>query len=43
MKTVLNRLFNHEILSRKESKEILLNITHGLYIEAQIAALLTVY
>ena len=22
MKTVLNRLFNHEILSRKESKEI---------------------
>ena len=43
MKTVLNRLFNHEILSRKESKEILLNITHGLYNEAQIAALLTVY
>ena len=43
MKAILLRLFNHEILSREESKQLLLGITRGEYNEAQIAALLTVY
>ncbi len=43
MKAILNRLFNHEILSREEAGNLLLNITRGQYNEAQIAALLAVY
>lgn len=43
MKAILLRLFNHEILTREESKQLLLGITRGEYNEAQIAALLTVY
>lgn len=41
MKTLLNRLFNHEELSSEETRQILLNITQERYPEAQIAALLT--
>ena len=43
MKAILPRLFNHEELNRKEAKNLLLNITRGMYNDAQIAALLTVF
>ncbi|MDO4163731.1 MAG: anthranilate phosphoribosyltransferase [Bacteroides sp.] len=43
MKAILTRLFNHEELTSEETKQILLNITHEMYPEAQIAALLTVF
>lgn len=43
MKAILSRLFNHEELNRKEAKNLLLNITQGMYNDAQIAALLTVF
>lgn len=43
MKTTLNRLINHEILTKEESKTILVNISKGQYNTSQIAAFLTVY
>nr|WP_294939075.1 anthranilate phosphoribosyltransferase [uncultured Flavobacterium sp.] len=43
MKTILNRLIQHETLSKEESKNVLVNISHGMYNPAQIASFLTVY
>lgn len=43
MKTILNRLINHEILSKAKAKEVLVNISSGNYNQSQIAAFLTVY
>ncbi|KIX22747.1 anthranilate phosphoribosyltransferase [Flavobacterium sp. 316] len=43
MKTILNRLINHEILSKTEAKEVLVNISSGNYNSSQIASFLTVY
>lgn len=43
MKEILKRLFNHEILSREEAKDVLLNLTKGEYNDTQIASLLTVF
>jgi len=43
MKNILNRLINHEILSKQEAKEILVNISNGSYNTSQIASFLTVY
>lgn len=43
MKNILNRLINHEILSKEEAKTILVNISSGSYNASQIAAFLTVY
>ncbi|MGL4852661.1 MAG: anthranilate phosphoribosyltransferase [Phocaeicola sp.] len=43
MKETLTRLFQHEELTCSEAKALLLNITHGAYNDAQIAALLTVF
>ncbi|PWA04332.1 anthranilate phosphoribosyltransferase [Flavobacterium psychrotolerans] len=43
MKNTLNRLINHEILSKEEAKNILVNISNGNYNSSQIASLLTVY
>ena len=43
MKTTLNRLINHEILTKEEAKNILVNISTGQYNTSQIAAFLTVY
>ncbi|CAM3704403.1 anthranilate phosphoribosyltransferase [Flavobacterium gelidilacus] len=43
MKTILNRLINHEILSKAEAKEVLVNISSGNYNQSQISAFLTVY
>lgn len=43
MKSILNRLINHEILIKREAREVLINISHGSYNESQIASFLTVY
>lgn len=43
MKTLLNRLINHETISKSEAREALVNISNGEYNESQIAAFLTVY
>lgn len=43
MKTILNRLINHEILTKEEAKSILVHISTGQYNTSQIAAFLTVY
>lgn len=41
MKEILNRVINHEMLTREETKNILVGITQGRYPEEQITALLT--
>jgi len=43
MKTILNRLINHESLSKEEAKSVLVNISSGHYNPSQIASFLTVY
>ncbi|RXR19161.1 anthranilate phosphoribosyltransferase [Flavobacterium amnicola] len=43
MKAILNRLIQHETLSKQEAKNVLINISNGLYNPAQIASFLTVY
>ena len=43
MKEILNRLIQHEVLSRKESKDILIGIANKAYNESEIASFLTVY
>ena len=43
MKTILNRLINHEILSKAEAKDVLVNISAGNYNTSQISSFLTVY
>jgi len=43
MKQILNRLINHDILSKEDAKQVLVNIAKGDYNTSQIAAFLTVY
>ncbi len=43
MKETLNKLINHDLLSKEEAKQILVNIAKGDYNTSQIAAFLTVY
>ena len=43
MKNILHRLINHEVLSKLEAKEVLVNISNGSYNTSQIASFLTVY
>ncbi len=43
MKTIFNRLFQYQTLSRSESEEVLIRIATGSYNESQIAAFLTVF
>ncbi len=43
MKDTLNRLINHERLSKEDARNILVNIAQGRYNTSQIAAFLTVY
>lgn len=43
MKHILERVLNHEILSREEMRNILFAITHGEIPDVQIAALLTCF
>ncbi|GHT74154.1 anthranilate phosphoribosyltransferase [Bacteroidia bacterium] len=43
MKAILNRLFEHQYLTRDEAKRILTNMAQGEYNDSQIAAFITVY
>lgn len=43
MKPILQRLINHETLSKEEAKTVLVNISNGQYNPSQIASFLTVY
>jgi anthranilate phosphoribosyltransferase len=43
MKKILNHLFEHKTFSRDESKEILTNITLGMYNPSQMAAFMAAY
>ena len=43
MKALLNRLINHETISKEEARNVLVNISKGQYNQSQIASFLTVY
>lgn len=43
MKTLLNRLTQHEQLSKEEARQVIINIADGQYNPVQIASFLTVY
>ena len=43
MKHILNRLFDHQTLTREEASEVLTNIGEGKYDDSQIAAFISVY
>ncbi|WP_373516155.1 anthranilate phosphoribosyltransferase [Pricia sp.] len=43
MKDTLNKLINHDILSKSDAKKILVNMAKGDYNTSQIAAFVTVY
>ena len=43
MKKILTYLFEHKTLSREKAKEILVNISQGLYSDAEIASFTTVF
>lgn len=43
MRELLNRLINHETISKEEAKKVLVNISKGDYNHSQIASFLTVY
>ena len=43
MKTILNKLINHETLSKEEAKTVLVSMSSGQYNSSQIASFLTVY
>ncbi|MCL4136644.1 UNVERIFIED_CONTAM: hypothetical protein GTU68_066526 [Idotea baltica] len=43
MKQLLNRLINHETISKEEAQNVLVNISKGDYNSSQIASFLTVY
>lgn len=43
MKTILNKLINHEILSKEEAKATLIGISEGKFNMSQVTAFLTVY
>lgn len=43
MKHILNKLINHERLSKVEARDVLVNISEGKYNQSQIAAFMTVY
>ncbi len=43
MKSILNRLINHEQLTKQEARDVLVKISEGKFNTSQIAAFLTVY
>lgn len=43
MKELLYKMFEHKSLSRKEAKEVLLNISDGKYNDCQLSAFMTVF
>ena len=42
MKSILNRLIRHELLSKEEARQMIINIADGKYNSSQIASFLTV-
>ena len=43
MKQILNRLFNHQSLTKEEAAEVMINIAAGKYSEVEISAFISVY
>lgn len=43
MKKILERLFRHQLLSRSEAKNVMINIAQGNYTDTEIASFTTVY
>ncbi len=43
MKQLLNRLINHESITSEEARQVLVNISNGMYNQSQIASFLTVF
>ena len=43
MKQLLNRLINQENISSEEAKQVLVNISNGMYNQSQIASFLTIF
>ncbi|MCC9071349.1 anthranilate phosphoribosyltransferase [Flavobacterium sp. F-65] len=43
MKNILNKLINHEVLTKEEAKNVLINISNGDYNPSQISAFLTIF
>ncbi len=43
MKAILNKLLNHETLSASEARQILVNISKGIYNQSQITCFLSVF
>ena len=43
MKKILQYLFEHKTLSREQAKEVLLNISKGIYNESEMTAFITVF
>lgn len=43
MKAVLNRLYEHEVLTREEARELLYDIAHTAYNDIQVTAFATVF
>jgi len=43
MKKILQYLFEHKTLNRDQAKEVLVNISKGIYNESEMAAFITVY
>ena len=43
MKKILQYLFEHKTLDKEKAKEVLVNISKGMYNESEIAAFITVY
>ena len=43
MKKILNYLFEHKTLPRQQAREVLVNMSNGIYNESEISAFITVY
>jgi anthranilate phosphoribosyltransferase len=43
MKKILQYLFEHKVLGREQAKEVLVNISKGVYNESEIASFITVF
>lgn len=43
MKNLLNRLINHETLTSEEAKQVLVNISNGMYNQSQMVCFLSVF
>ena len=43
MKAILNKLYNHERLSKSEAKQVLIDIAAGNYNDAHLASFMTVF